>query len=135
MNSGHRFLRSVRGDLADIVEVCNARKKQTNYIRSLISDMTKGEPLLCVLLAFLFTLVLWMCTGIIPKSWHRYTVPAGLTVIQWVADFSERIKQLQAVSNSVAESGSKVLKVGSHKFSRNCTLGIGQTGKNLDNID
>ncbi len=50
-------------------------------------------------------------TGIIPQSWHRYTIPAGLTVIQWVADFTERIKQLQSVSKSVADGGSKVLKV------------------------
>ena len=49
--------------------------------------------------------------GIIPRSWRRYIVPAGLTVIQWVTDFSERIKQLQSVSKQVATNGSKVLKV------------------------
>ena len=51
------------------------------------------------------------CSGIIPRSWRRYIVPAGLTVIQWVTDFSERIKQLQNVSKQVASGGSKVLKV------------------------
>ena len=39
-------------------------------------------------------------------------MPASLTVIQWVTDFSERTKQLQSVSKQVASSGSKVLKVG-----------------------
>jgi len=49
--------------------------------------------------------------GIIPRSWHRYTVPSGITVIQWVTDFSERVKQLQSVSKKVAAGSSKVLKV------------------------
>ena len=58
----------------------------------------------CFVLVFFFA-------GIIPRSWRRYIVPASLTVIQWVTDFSERIKQLQNVSKQVAGSGSKVLKV------------------------
>ena len=49
--------------------------------------------------------------GIIPKNWNRYTVPVGLTVIQWVMDFAERIKQLQKISEKVQESGIAVLKV------------------------
>jgi len=52
--------------------------------------------------------------GIIPKSWNRYTVPVGLTVIQWVMDFAERIKQLQKISEKVQESGIAVLKVSTH---------------------
>lgn len=35
--------------------------------------------------------------GILPRSWSHYTVPAGMTAIQWVSDFSERVKQLQNV--------------------------------------
>lgn len=49
-------------------------------------------------------------TGIIPKSWRRYTVPSGLTVMQFVTDFSERVKQLQLFSKQVESQGSKVLK-------------------------
>lgn len=49
--------------------------------------------------------------GILPRSWSRYTVPAVLTVIQWVADFSERIKQLQQISQGAASGGAKELKV------------------------
>ena len=52
-------------------------------------------------------------TGIIPQSWRRYTVPSRLTVIQWVTDFSERVKQLHEISQQVASNGAKVLKVGS----------------------
>lgn len=46
-----------------------------------------------------------------PRSWCRYTVPASMTVIQWVADFSERIKQLQQISQGAASGGAKELKV------------------------
>lgn len=49
--------------------------------------------------------------GILPRSWCRYTVPAAMTVIQWVADFSERIKQLQQISQGAASGGAKELKV------------------------
>lgn len=49
MNSGHRLLMDVRGDLVDVVMVCEAKKKQTNYLRSLTSDLAKGEAhLACV---------------------------------------------------------------------------------------
>ena len=46
VNTGARLLRDVRHDLEDVVEVCEARKKQTNYLRSLTSDLTKGNPVL-----------------------------------------------------------------------------------------
>lgn len=48
--------------------------------------------------------------GIIPSSWRRYTVPRGCTVIQWITDFSERIKQLQQVSQLVSR-GAQQIKV------------------------
>uniref|UniRef100_A0A8C0WNI1 Dynein heavy chain, cytosolic n=1 Tax=Castor canadensis TaxID=51338 RepID=A0A8C0WNI1_CASCN len=48
--------------------------------------------------------------GILPRSWSHYTVPAGMTVIQWVSDFSERIKQLQNISQAAASGGAKELK-------------------------
>lgn len=34
-----------------------------------------------------------------------------MTVIQWVTDFSERIKQLQQISQAAASGGAKELKV------------------------
>ena len=43
VNSGARLLHSVRGNLLDVVQVCEAKKKQTNFLRSLISDLTKGD--------------------------------------------------------------------------------------------
>ena len=43
-------------------------------------------------------------------------MPSSLTVIQWVADFSERVKQLQHVSKQVASHGAKSLKVGNNTW-------------------
>ncbi|KAL0969613.1 hypothetical protein UPYG_G00229830 [Umbra pygmaea] len=86
---GARMLQDVRQDLSDVVMVCEGKKKQTNNLRTLINDLVKG---------------------ILPRSWCRYTVPSSMTVIQWVADFSERIKQLQAISQGAASGGAKELK-------------------------
>lgn len=47
--------------------------------------------------------------GMIPKSWCRYTIPNGLTVIQWITDFSQRVRQLQSVSEA-SQSGAAALK-------------------------
>ncbi|XP_063804701.1 cytoplasmic dynein 1 heavy chain 1 [Pseudophryne corroboree] len=86
---GAKLLQDVRQDLTDVVQVCEGKKKQTNYLRTLINELVKG---------------------ILPRSWSRFTVPAGMTVIQWVADFSERIKQFQNISQAAATSGAKELK-------------------------
>jgi dynein heavy chain 1 len=89
ITSGSNLLKTVQTDLNNIIMVCETKMKQTNYLRNLISDLAKG---------------------IIPRSWKRYTVPAGLTVLQWVVDFGERIKQLQTISKQVLSEGSHVLK-------------------------
>uniref|UniRef100_A0A8C0CSC3 Dynein heavy chain, cytosolic n=1 Tax=Balaenoptera musculus TaxID=9771 RepID=A0A8C0CSC3_BALMU len=86
---GAKLLQDVRQDLADVVQVCEGKKKQTNYLRTLINELVKG---------------------ILPRSWSHYTVPAGMSVIQWVSDFSERIKQLQGISLAAASGGAKELK-------------------------
>ena len=50
-------------------------------------------------------------SGILPSNWRRYTVPKGLTVVQWVVDFSDRVKQLQKISQAANSGGAKGLKV------------------------
>jgi len=90
VNTGSKLLTVVQSDLRDIIAVCETKKKQTNYHRQLISDLIKG---------------------VIPQSWKRYTVPKTLTVIQWITDFSDRVKQLESISNLVADQGYKSLKV------------------------
>lgn len=39
---GGKMLQEVRQDLTDVVQVCEGKKKQTNYLRTLISDLVKG---------------------------------------------------------------------------------------------
>lgn len=41
---GAKLLQDVRQDLADVVQVCEGRKKQTNYLRTLINELVKGGP-------------------------------------------------------------------------------------------
>lgn len=40
---GGKMLQDVRQDLSDVVQVCQGKKKQTNYLRTLISDLVKGK--------------------------------------------------------------------------------------------
>jgi hypothetical protein len=54
---------------------------------------------------------MFVLVGIIPQSWRRYTVPQGITVIQWITDFSLRVKQLQAIVQTTQQGGTKELKV------------------------
>ena len=48
--------------------------------------------------------------GILPRSWRRYTIPVGTTVIQWITDFSLIVKQLQQVSQVVSQGGARELQ-------------------------
>ncbi|XP_012938795.1 cytoplasmic dynein 1 heavy chain 1 [Aplysia californica] len=89
VNAGAKLLADVRRDLMDMIKVCDGEKKPTNHHRSMMADLVKG---------------------IIPSSWRRYNVPAGLTVIQWITDFSMRIKQLQAISQATQSGGARELK-------------------------
>lgn len=86
---GAKLLQTVISDLQDVVLICQGEKKQTNHHRSMLSELVRG---------------------IIPKGWKLYTVPAGCTVIQWITDFSNRIKQLQKVSQLVSQAGAKELQ-------------------------
>lgn len=88
--SGAKLLQTVISDLQDVVLICQGEKKQTNHHRSMLSELVRG---------------------IIPIGWKKYTVPTGCTVIQWVTDFSNRVKQLQKVSALVSQAGAKELQV------------------------
>lgn len=90
VNSASKLLDVVRRDLDDVIAICKGEKKQTNYHRVMLSELAKG---------------------IIPRHWKRYTIPAGCTVIQWVTDFSDRVKQLQHISSQCTSSGASALKV------------------------
>lgn len=45
---GAKLLQDVRQDLADVVQVCEGKKKQTNYLRTLINELVKGAQGGCV---------------------------------------------------------------------------------------
>ncbi|XP_074099131.1 dynein heavy chain, cytoplasmic isoform X3 [Cotesia typhae] len=89
VNSGAKLLQDVIHDLEDVVMICQGEKKQTNYHRTMLSELVKG---------------------ILPAGWRRYTVPRGCTVIQWITDFSHRVSQLQEVSRLVSQGGAKEIK-------------------------
>ncbi|XP_064484606.1 dynein heavy chain, cytoplasmic-like isoform X2 [Ornithodoros turicata] len=86
---GAALLRVVRSDLEDVVRICRGEKRQTNYHRTVIADLAKG---------------------MLPAHWKKYTVSVGCTVIQWVTDFSDRVKQLHKVSQSCTSGGAAALK-------------------------
>ncbi|KAK3093975.1 hypothetical protein FSP39_022394 [Pinctada imbricata] len=89
VNAGAKLLHDVRQDLQDVMLVCQGDKKPTNHHRSMMADLAKG---------------------IIPQTWRRYIVPQGITVIQWITDFSLRVKQLQTIVQATTQSGAKELK-------------------------
>ena len=51
------------------------------------------------------------------QSWILYKIPPNTTVIQWINDFCQRVKQLEGISKSVASSGALGL--------RSCTVWLG----------
>jgi dynein heavy chain 1 len=79
----------IRRDLDDVILICKGEKKQTNYHRQMLSELTKS---------------------MIPGDWKMYTIPIGCTVIQWVTDFSDRVKQMQKISSACTSGGASVLK-------------------------
>ncbi len=130
VNAGARLLLDVRRDISEVMQVCQGEKKPTNHHRTLLAELAKGlfPSSLRDWCRWIFfvrkrccnseekpiphsTTLVFARAGIIPQSWRRYTVPAGLTVIQWITDFSERIKQLQAVSQASQQGGPSALKV------------------------
>ncbi|GJN87844.1 hypothetical protein Rhopal_000799-T1 [Rhodotorula paludigena] len=73
-----KLLPTIRTDLSNLVKVCDGELKQTNDLRALLSDLTKGT---------------------VPASWRRYRCRA-LPVGTWLVDLSKRIAQLATVVGS-----------------------------------
>lgn len=70
-----KLLQRIRTDLTDLVQVCDGSLKQTNDIRILLSDLTKGT---------------------VPLSWRRYRC-RDLAAGAWIADLSKRLAQLAKI--------------------------------------
>jgi dynein heavy chain 1 len=73
-----KLLNIVLLDLKDVILICKGEKRQTNHHRMMISDLAKG---------------------VIPKTWKFYVVPQATTVIQWITDFADRVRQLNEISS------------------------------------
>jgi len=67
------MLNRITNDLKALKQVCVGELKQTNYLRALISSISKG---------------------VVPKSWNKYSIPETISVKMWFIDFVERLKQL-----------------------------------------
>jgi dynein heavy chain 1 len=89
VNAGIQLLSDVRCDIDDAIKICLGEKKQTNHHRVLLAALAKS---------------------IIPHSWQRYTIPSGTTVINWMIDFNERIKQLHNITQASLQGGTPALK-------------------------
>lgn len=83
VNMGCKILKRVRSDLRDVIAICRGEKKQTNDHRAIIADLNRG---------------------MIPTSWILYKIPSNsCTVIQWINDFVQRVKQLETISSKVSQ--------------------------------
>ena len=81
MNAGASLLEYIREDLASVLSCIDGKEKQSNRVRALVAALTKGA---------------------VPTTWRRYTVPAAVTVVEWMKDFFGRVEQLHRLSTSSA---------------------------------
>jgi dynein heavy chain 1 len=80
---GNELLLSIVSLLHDIVRVCSNTLKPTNHVRAAMQNLFKEK---------------------IPSYWVGvYSVPHDITLIQWLNDFAERLKQLRILVNLPAE--------------------------------
>ncbi|KAI6221986.1 Dynein heavy chain, cytoplasmic [Aphelenchoides besseyi] len=79
VNTGGSLLSCIRLDLEDLLACGRGEQKQDNRIRALTAALNKGA---------------------VPSTWRRYTVPDSVTVVEWMKDFGERVKQLIRFSES-----------------------------------
>lgn len=76
-NLGRKLLSTVRKDLSDVVKVCEGALKQTNHLRTLMSELTKET---------------------IPSHWRKYKVRRVMAVSEWIPNFARRLTQLEGIS-------------------------------------
>ncbi|KAJ2368973.1 dynein heavy chain, partial [Coemansia sp. RSA 2610] len=81
------LLAQVRRDLEQLRRVCRGECKQTNHLRQLLADFN---------------------AGVVPQSWLVYTVPRGLALSRWIADFVQRLSQTQALAQSALDPQARI---------------------------
>lgn len=80
---GQKLLKQVSEDLQTLISCCKGETKQTNHIRALIDSITKGA---------------------IPAPWHRYKFEKGISLMQWMTEFGQRLKQLERIAKGEMEN-------------------------------
>jgi dynein heavy chain 1 len=81
----------VRRDLDQVGQVCTGDLKQTNYLRALINNLTKG---------------------VIPPSWQKeYVVSESTSLNHWFRDLAKRIQHLEEAKRQLADLGEKPLRI------------------------
>ena len=92
---GQKLLKRIRSDLKDLLQICEGQIKQTNELRSLMSDLNKGEPLqfMAVTCAELGRL------GSIPSHWKKFKTPKGLAVAQFISNLASRLSEFEAIAS------------------------------------
>jgi dynein heavy chain 1, cytosolic len=97
---GTKLLSQVQKDLKDLIQVCRGEIKQTNHLRSLMSQLAKGK-----FFSIEFTTYPYSSIGTIPTNWKRYKVPKAMAVAGWIPNFSQRLAQLEKVAQLGSFSG------------------------------
>jgi len=90
VRAGRSLVGKVRQDLAQVVQACKGEIKQTNYLRRLVTDLSKG---------------------VVPKEWRRYAIPESVGVSAWLVDLAERLQQLERLSADMLRSPRPPLRV------------------------
>lgn len=75
--TGRRLLERVRKDLSELVKVCDGSIKQTNELRTLMTDLTRGN---------------------VPAHWAKFKMVKGTSVGQYIVDLVARLEQLELIA-------------------------------------
>jgi hypothetical protein len=90
------LLAKIRSDLDALVQVCEGAIKQTNYLRSLMTDLSKVCSLIISLAIVAVTSARGVSfflidpQGVIPKEWQRYHLPEGTSLQFFFVDLLQR---------------------------------------------
>ncbi|KAF8819609.1 hypothetical protein IE077_000770, partial [Cardiosporidium cionae] len=88
LTTGRRLLETVRLDLNQLKEVCNGNIKFTNHLRELAHYTSNST---------------------VPEYWKSfYSVLNEISMVSWILDFSNRLKQLELLASDILDHPSSV---------------------------
>ncbi|EFA77050.1 cytoplasmic dynein heavy chain [Heterostelium album PN500] len=77
ITTGIKLIKKITADLGSITELLEGNIKQTNYLRSLTTSISKG---------------------VVPREWKWYSSPESVSLSIWMSDFFKRMQQLNEIS-------------------------------------